>query len=26
VLGRPKHKWEDNIEVNFKYVGWGFVG
>jgi hypothetical protein len=21
-LGRPRHSWEDNIKVNFQYVGW----
>ena len=22
-LGRPRHRWEDNTEVDLKYVGWG---
>jgi len=21
-LGRPRHSWENNIKVNFQYVGW----
>jgi len=21
-LGRPRHKWEDNIEMNLQAVGW----
>jgi hypothetical protein len=22
-LGRPRHRWEDNIEMDLKEVGWG---
>jgi hypothetical protein len=22
-LGRPKHRWEDNIKMNLEAVGWG---
>jgi hypothetical protein len=22
-LGRPKHKWVDNIEMNLRVIGWG---
>jgi hypothetical protein len=22
-LGRPRRRWEDNIEMDFKEVGWG---
>jgi hypothetical protein len=22
-LGRPRHRWEDNIEMALKEVGWG---
>jgi len=22
ALGRPKHRWEDNIKMNLQYVGW----
>jgi hypothetical protein len=22
-LGRPKHRWEDNIKMNLQEVGWG---
>jgi len=22
-LGRPRHRWEDNIETDLKAVGWG---
>ena len=21
-LGRPRHKWEDNIKIDFQEVGW----
>jgi hypothetical protein len=24
-LGRPKHRWEDNIKVYFREVGWGIL-
>jgi hypothetical protein len=24
-LGRPKHRWEDKIEMDFKDSGWGKV-
>jgi len=23
MLGRPRHRWEDNIEVDLQEVGWG---
>jgi hypothetical protein len=22
-LGRPKRRWEDNIKINLREVGWG---
>jgi hypothetical protein len=22
-LGRPRHRWEDNIEMDLREVGWG---
>ena len=22
-LGRPRHRWEDNIKMDFQEVGWG---
>jgi hypothetical protein len=22
-LGRPRHRWEDNIKIDFGEVGWG---
>jgi hypothetical protein len=22
-LGKPRHRWEDNIKIDFKEVGWG---
>jgi hypothetical protein len=22
-LGRPRHRWEDNIKLNLQQVGWG---
>jgi hypothetical protein len=22
-LGRPRHRWEDNIKIDFQEVGWG---
>jgi hypothetical protein len=22
-LGRPKHRWEDNIKMHLREVGWG---
>ena len=22
-LGRPRHRWEDNIKMDFQQVGWG---
>jgi hypothetical protein len=22
-LGRPRHRWEDNIKMDLKEVGWG---
>jgi len=24
-LGRPKHRWEDNIKMDLQAVGWGGV-
>jgi hypothetical protein len=24
LLGRPRHRWEDNIKINFEKVRWGF--
>jgi len=24
-LGRTRHRWEDNSEMNFQEVGWGVV-
>jgi hypothetical protein len=24
-LGRPRHRWEDGIRMNFKEIGWGSV-
>jgi hypothetical protein len=24
-LERPKHRWEDNIKMDFQEVGWGMV-
>jgi hypothetical protein len=24
-LGRPNHKWEDNIKMDNQDVGWGYV-
>jgi hypothetical protein len=23
-LGRPRRRWEDNIKIDLKAVGWGF--
>jgi hypothetical protein len=23
ALGRPPHRWEDNIKMDFREVGWG---
>jgi hypothetical protein len=23
TLGRPRHRWEDNNEMDFKVLGWG---
>jgi hypothetical protein len=23
LLGRPRHRWEDNIKVDLQEVGWG---
>ena len=23
TLGRPRHRWEDNIKLNLQEVGWG---
>jgi hypothetical protein len=22
-LGRPRHRWEDNIKMNLREIGWG---
>jgi hypothetical protein len=22
-LGRPRHRWKDNIKVDFSEIGWG---
>jgi hypothetical protein len=24
-LGRPRHRWEDNIRMNLREVGWAVV-
>jgi hypothetical protein len=24
-LGRPRHRWEDNIKMDYQEVGWGYV-
>jgi hypothetical protein len=24
-LGRPRHRWEDNVMTNLKEIGWGGV-
>jgi hypothetical protein len=24
-LGRPRHRWEDNIKMDFQEVGWGGI-
>jgi hypothetical protein len=24
-IGRPRPRWEDNIEINLKEVGWGHI-
>jgi hypothetical protein len=26
TLGKPRHSWEDNIEMNFKEIDWEGVG
>jgi hypothetical protein len=23
LLGRPRHRWEDNIKIDLQEVGWG---
>jgi hypothetical protein len=23
LLGRPRHRWEDNIKIDIREVGWG---
>ena len=23
LLGRPRHRWKDNIKMNLREVGWG---
>jgi hypothetical protein len=25
LLGRPRRRWEDNIKMNFKGIGWGGI-
>jgi hypothetical protein len=25
-LGRPRHRWEDNIEMDLREIGWGGMG
>jgi hypothetical protein len=25
-LGRPRYKWENNIKVDFREIGWGDMG
>jgi hypothetical protein len=25
-LGRPRHRWEDNIKMDLREVGWGGMG
>jgi hypothetical protein len=25
-LGRPRHRWEDNIKMDPREIGWGFMG
>jgi len=25
TLGRPTHRWEDNIKIDLEVVGWGVV-
>jgi len=24
-IGRPRHRWEDNIKINLKELGWGHI-
>jgi hypothetical protein len=24
-LGRPRHRWENNIKMNFREIGWGYM-
>jgi hypothetical protein len=24
-LGRPRHRWEDNVKMDFREVGWGDI-
>ena len=26
TLGRPRHRWEDNIKMDLQKVGWGMDG
>ena len=26
TLGRPRRRWEDNIRIDFKEIGWGKRG
>jgi hypothetical protein len=26
VLGRPRHKWEDNIKLDLENIGWDVMG
>jgi hypothetical protein len=25
-LGRHRHRWEDNIKINLREIGWGGMG
>jgi hypothetical protein len=24
-LGRPKHRWVDNVKMDLREIGWGFI-
>jgi hypothetical protein len=26
LLGRPRHMWENNIEMDLRDIGWGWCG
>jgi hypothetical protein len=26
ILGRPRHRWEDNIKINFRGIDWENIG